>query len=163
MSPLLDTEMVDAKDVFDVNVWGVLEVTQAFSPLLIASKGTIINNGSVVGRIPVPFEGVYNMSKAALEMLSKQMRIEFYPFGVNVIHASVPRCSWSVLPTLTHVMQVVTGGITTNFYAHSEQLEVPETSLYHPGRETLRTWFTGEAQSKVQTSVFLSMQIHCIY
>lgn len=133
LSPVLDTDLVEAKEIFNVNVWGVLEVTQAFAPLLIASKGTVVNNGSVVGRIPVPFQGVYNMSKSALEMLSKQMRVELSPFGVNVVH-------------------VMTGGIQTSFFAHLEQHEIPETSLYYPLKDTLRPWFNGEGQGTSQKS-----------
>ncbi|KAL2691558.1 hypothetical protein Neosp_001947 [[Neocosmospora] mangrovei] len=121
MASLLDADMSPAKAMFDVNVWAVLEVTQAFSPLLIASKGTIVNIGSVAGRLPIPFEGIYNISKAALEHLSRQMRVEFAPFDVKVVH-------------------VVTGGIKTGFFAHAEETELPETSPYYPGREALGPW-----------------------
>lgn len=78
--------METARQLFNVNVFGVLDVTQAFGPLLIASKGIIVNAGSVVGRVPMPFCGVYNASKAALDSLSKQMRIELAPFDIRVIH-----------------------------------------------------------------------------
>jgi 1-acylglycerone phosphate reductase len=55
--PLLDSKIEDAKKMFDVNVWAVVTVTQAFSPLLIAGHGKILNIGSGVGYIPVPFMG----------------------------------------------------------------------------------------------------------
>lgn len=83
---LLDTDLAEAKALFDVNIWGLLEVTQAFIPMLMASKGTIVNIGSVAGRVPLPFQGVYNMSKAALEHLSRQMRVEYSAFDVKVVH-----------------------------------------------------------------------------
>ncbi|RSL42015.1 hypothetical protein CEP53_012429 [Fusarium sp. AF-6] len=131
MTSLLDADMTPAKAMFDVNVWAVLELTQAFSPLLIASKGTVVNIGSVAGRLPIPFEGIYNISKAALEHLSRQMRVEFAPFEVKVVH-------------------VVTGGIKTGFFAHAEETELPATSPYYPGRETLGPWMKGEANTTLQ-------------
>lgn len=149
MASLLDADMTPAKAMFDVNVWAVLELTQAFSPLLIASKGTIVNIGSVAGRLPIPFEGIYNISKAALEHLSRQMRVEFAPFDVKVVHVSF--FTWGLSNQAKYV-QVVTGGIKTGFFAHAEETELPETSPYYPGREALGPWMKGEANTTLQPS-----------
>jgi len=46
-SPLLDADIAAAKELYDVNVWGPLLVTQAFAPLLIRSKGIIVNQSSI--------------------------------------------------------------------------------------------------------------------
>jgi short-subunit dehydrogenase len=56
--PLLDADINVAKKLFDVNVFGVIAVTQAFSSLLIATKGKVINIGSVVGLFPAPYMGI---------------------------------------------------------------------------------------------------------
>lgn len=56
--PVLDVDINTAKKMFDVNVFGLLAVTQAFSPLLIAAKGKIINIGSIVGQFPSPYMGM---------------------------------------------------------------------------------------------------------
>lgn len=58
--PLLDVNLDVAKKMFDVNVFGVIAVTQAFSPLLIAAKGKILNIGSIVGQFPSAFMGTDN-------------------------------------------------------------------------------------------------------
>lgn len=87
-APLIDASIAEAKALFDVNVFGLLEVTQAFTPMLIASKGTIVNIGSVVSRIPMPLQGIYNASKAAVENISRQLRVELSPFDITVIHVS---------------------------------------------------------------------------
>ena len=47
-------------------------------------KGTIVNVGSVVGRIGMPFSGAYSASKFALEGMSETMRMELWPLGVRV-------------------------------------------------------------------------------
>lgn len=87
-APLVDASIAEGRALFDVNVWGLLEVTQAFTPMLIASKGTLVNIGSVVARMPIPLQGIYNASKAAVENISRQLRVELSPFDVKVIHVS---------------------------------------------------------------------------
>jgi 1-acylglycerone phosphate reductase len=61
--PLLDADLDEARRLFDVNLWGVLAVTQAFAPLLVAaaaagSKPRIVNIGSVASRVGVPWQGI---------------------------------------------------------------------------------------------------------
>lgn len=48
--------------------------------------------------------------------------------------------------------QVVTGGIKTAFFAHAGETELPETSPYYPGRETLGPWMKGDANVTLQPS-----------
>lgn len=83
--PLLDVDLEDARRTFDANFFGVLSTIQGFAPLLIAAKGRIVNISSVAQFTPVPWLGVYNCSKAALGMLSDNLRMEMAPFGVRVI------------------------------------------------------------------------------
>lgn len=85
-SAILDVDCNDARRVLDTNLWGVIEVTQAFMPMLLITKGTVVNIGSISGKIPLLFQGIYGMSKAALDHLSKQMRLELRPLGIEVIH-----------------------------------------------------------------------------
>lgn len=61
--------MAWAKQVYDVNVWGPLAVTQAFAPLVIESKGIIANLSSIGGRIPMCWAGTSlpKLSKIAEE------------------------------------------------------------------------------------------------
>ncbi len=53
--PVLDTDIDVAKDMFEVNYFGVLRVTQEFSSLVIAAQGKIVNVSSVVGEFPNSF------------------------------------------------------------------------------------------------------------
>jgi len=55
--PLLDEDIEAAKKLYDTNVWAPLQLVQAFSPLLIQSKGTIVFNTSVSGYLNVPWQG----------------------------------------------------------------------------------------------------------
>lgn len=55
--PILDTDVDEARRMFEVNIFGVLAVTQAFAPLVIAAKGTVVNNSSIAGCLYPPFMG----------------------------------------------------------------------------------------------------------
>ncbi len=75
----------DMQKVFDVNVFGVQRVTRAALPYLREQhKGTLIFTSSLLGRITMPFYGVYNASKWALEALAENYRIELSHFGIEV-------------------------------------------------------------------------------
>lgn len=55
--PLLDEDIEMVKKLYDTNVWAPLQLVQAFAPLLIQSKGTIVFNTSVSGYLNVPWQG----------------------------------------------------------------------------------------------------------
>ncbi len=77
-----DAEM---KRQFDTNVFGLMRVTRAFLPEMRDRRaGRVINVSSMGGRVTLPFFGVYNASKYAVESLSDALRIELGPFGVDV-------------------------------------------------------------------------------
>ena len=69
---------------FEVNVVGVLAVTQALLPLLRTGPGRIVNISSVSGRLASPFVGPYCASKFALEALSDSLRVELNPWRIPV-------------------------------------------------------------------------------
>ena len=89
--PILHIPVEELRHQFDVNVLGMVRVTQAFAPLLGAGRGTgikpgrIVNISSVSGRLAFPFLGPYAASKHAVEALSDVMRRELMPYGIDVI------------------------------------------------------------------------------
>jgi NAD(P)-dependent dehydrogenase (short-subunit alcohol dehydrogenase family) len=73
------------RDVFEVNVFGQVAVTQAFLPLVRRSRGTIVITGSIGDRITMPFGAPLTASKAALASMADAFRMELAPFGVRVV------------------------------------------------------------------------------
>ncbi|MEZ4457613.1 MAG: SDR family NAD(P)-dependent oxidoreductase [Gemmatimonadales bacterium] len=69
---------------FEVNVFGLLAVTQAFLPLFRAARGRIVNMGSIAGKSVSPFVGPYCMSKHAVEALTDALRLELADAGIQV-------------------------------------------------------------------------------
>lgn len=83
--PLEYLPLEELRQVLEVNVIGVVAVTQAFLPALRRSGGRIVNMSSVSGRIAMPFAGPYAASKFALEAISDSLRRELLGSGVRVI------------------------------------------------------------------------------
>jgi NAD(P)-dependent dehydrogenase (short-subunit alcohol dehydrogenase family) len=86
VGPLAEVPLEDVRRLLETNVTGLLAVTQAVFPLMVAQgHGRIVNVGSVVGLLPTPFAGPYCASKAAVHMLSEVLRMECAPFNIDVI------------------------------------------------------------------------------
>jgi len=67
-----------------VNLFGTYNVTQAFVPLLIRSKGAIVNNLSLAALAPIPVTPAYSISKAAAFSLTQSLRALLAARGVRV-------------------------------------------------------------------------------
>lgn len=124
-----DLDVVQARNLFDLNVWGPIAVTQALLPLLIKSKGLVVNNTSVASTMGLPFQGAYSASKAAIAMFSDALRLEMQPFGVTVC-------------------DLKTGAVQSNFFEnHKKQVgsSLPEGSIYAPAKAAAERALSGES------------------
>ncbi len=89
--PLMHLSLEEFRQQFEVNLFGLLDVTQKFLPLLGAvpnathPPGRIVNISSVSGKIVYPFMGPYAASKHALEALSDALRRELLLFNIDVV------------------------------------------------------------------------------
>ena len=83
-SPLELIPLVQLRQQLEVNVVGQIAVTQAVLPLLRRARGRIVNMGSIAGRGTIPMTGPYSASKHALEALTDALRLELYPWGIEV-------------------------------------------------------------------------------
>ncbi|WP_206243858.1 SDR family oxidoreductase [Novosphingobium terrae] len=72
--------------MFDVNVFGVQRVLRAALPAMHAQKsGLVINIGSILGRVTIPFFGLYGATKHAVEALTDTYRYELSQLGIDVV------------------------------------------------------------------------------
>ena len=74
----------DLSEIFDINLFGQIAVTQAFLPLLRIARGRIVNITSVGAHIAIPFGSLINASKSAFNIFSDTLRLELHPFGIHV-------------------------------------------------------------------------------
>ncbi|KAK8067214.1 hypothetical protein PG997_013961 [Apiospora hydei] len=123
--PILDEDLDVVKDLFQINFYGPLALTQAFAPLLIAAKGMAVYITTIFGYLNVPYMGTYAASKRSLEIVADTLRLELAPFGVDVL-------------------EVVTGGVKTQGQTYFGDFKLPVDSLY----KSLEDIIAGRAQGK---------------
>ncbi|KAK4233735.1 hypothetical protein C8A03DRAFT_19233 [Achaetomium macrosporum] len=148
--PIADISLDAARDLFNLNVWAHIAVTQALLPLLFRQSTTtattiptatatfsstttafqpmIVNHTSVGSVAALPFQGVYNASKAALAMLTATMRMELAPFGIRVIDLKTAGVKTNIINN-NNVNNPAAGG------GGGDRL--PEGSIYAPVREVV--------------------------
>jgi NAD(P)-dependent dehydrogenase (short-subunit alcohol dehydrogenase family) len=81
-----ETSLSQARDLFDVNFFGAVRVTQAVLPAMRAQRsGRIIFISSVLGLMPAPFMGFYAASKHALEGLAESLDHETRGLGIRAV------------------------------------------------------------------------------
>ena len=81
-----EVPIAEARAQYEVNVFGLANMTQKVLPHMRAAKsGTIINISSMAGRMYAPLGAWYHSSKHAVEGLSDCMRLELAQFGVKVV------------------------------------------------------------------------------
>ena len=84
--PVEEIHLADLREQFEINVFGAVRVTQRVLPQMRArGRGRIINMSSLAGRLAFPLFGAYSGSKFALEGMTDALRLEVYPFGIDVV------------------------------------------------------------------------------
>ena len=131
--PLTDLSIPEAKQVFELNFWAILRMTQVFFPLLQEAARTNgralhVNQTSVSSIGGAPFFSAYNTSKAAAAMLVHNLRLELAPFGIEVI-------------------ELKTGAVKTNIHDNDPVCHLPPESLYTPIKEEIAKFSKGDDMS----------------
>ena len=81
-----DLSMQDWRAQFETNFFGVLRVTRTVLPhMRERHSGRILMMSSLSGLVTPPTQGAYSSSKHALEGLSNALRLELFPFGIDVV------------------------------------------------------------------------------
>jgi len=82
---VLETTPEDFQELLDVNFLATVRTTRAFADLLLESKGSLVNIGSLASKVAPRFLGGYPASKHALAAYSQQLRMEHGPAGLHVL------------------------------------------------------------------------------
>lgn len=81
-----ESSTAQAQALFNVNVFGVLRMTNAVLPAMRRQgKGRIVNLSSVLGLIPAPYSALYASTKHAIEGYSESLDHELRTFGIRVV------------------------------------------------------------------------------
>jgi NAD(P)-dependent dehydrogenase (short-subunit alcohol dehydrogenase family) len=136
---------------FEVNVLGLVAVTQAFIPLLRRGRGCIVNIGSIAGRSALPGSGAYDASKFAVEAITDVLRMELHAWGisVSVIEAgAVATPVWE--KTLREVDEL------------SRQVAPERYALYNGLMATVRQEATESARKALPVSAVVKAVVHAL-
>ena len=83
-APLEHAKSGDYRYLFEVNYFGAIEAIRASVPYLRKRGGRIVLVGSLGGDMPIPYDGFYSSSKAALCMLARESDLELRGQGIRV-------------------------------------------------------------------------------
>jgi short-subunit dehydrogenase len=149
--PIEGLSLEEWRKVFDVNLFGMVEMTQVFLALIRQTKGRVINMGSISGRVAAPFLGPYTTSKFAVKAFSDSLRRETASFGV-------------------HVSLIEAGPIRTEIWSKSidvsdeiaKKLSPEVREIYGPMMSALREGVIATAQEAVPVQNVTMAILHAI-
>ncbi|MEX0663919.1 MAG: SDR family NAD(P)-dependent oxidoreductase [Acidimicrobiia bacterium] len=121
--PFEATPMELWREMYDTNVFGLIEVTRRAIPALRAAGGGVVCNvtsSSILA--PVPFYGPYRSSKAAVSAIGESLRAELAPLGIRVL-------------------EIMPGPIDTDMLAGSDR--APEAIDFEGYREVAERYYEG--------------------
>lgn len=94
----------EVQQQYDVNVFGIMNVCREVIPVLREQgSGTIVNISSMGGKFTIPYYGVYNSTKFAVEGFTEGLWYELAQFGIRV-------------------KMIEPGAISTDFYSRSKKV-----------------------------------------
>jgi NAD(P)-dependent dehydrogenase (short-subunit alcohol dehydrogenase family) len=93
MKPFANTTFDHIRDAVELTVLGALRLTQAFTPALAGSKGSVVNVNSMVVRHSQAKYGPYKLAKSALLAMSQTLATELGEQGIRV-NSVVPGYIW---------------------------------------------------------------------
>lgn len=100
LDPIQSGNVDDWDAMMDINVKGLLYVTRSVLPGMVERKsGHVINIGSIAGKEVYPGGNVYSASKAAVDFITRSMRIDLNAAGIKVtgIHPGMVETEFSLV------------------------------------------------------------------
>ena len=128
-STIEESNMATVRYMFEVNVFGLAEMTKALLPQFRQHRsGTIVNISSALALTTLPTMGFYSATKYAVEGYSDTLRKELAPLGI-------------------HVLTVEPSGARTNWAGSSSQKELPQITDYANFQQMVETMDEGVTKS----------------
>lgn len=102
LGPVVDADTTDWTRMINTNVLGLMYLTHAALPHLLASQGTVVQISSVAGRLARSGSAVYNASKHAVNAFSEGLRQEVTARGVRVVLVEPGMVATELREHITH-------------------------------------------------------------
>lgn len=106
LNSLIEISESAMKKIFDVNLMGVYRVNKAFLPLLHSGSRILITTSELAPLDPLPFTGIYAVTKAALEKYAYSLRMELQLLEIQVTLIRPGAIRTSLLKTSTDALDL---------------------------------------------------------
>jgi short-subunit dehydrogenase len=137
------SSMDDARLEMEVNYFGPLAMTRAFTPVLAKSGGAVLNMLSMLSLISLPMAGTYAASKAAGLSLNRSIRAELAGQGTQVVGvlavqtetamgAKLPEPRLSPLEVVTDALNAIEAGTNDEIVAGAQSRGIHEKFTANP-------------------------------
>lgn len=104
MNSLLEISDEEMKKIIDINVLSVQRINRIFFNLLKKGSKLIITTSELATLDPLPFNGIYSISKSFLEKYAFSLRMEVNNFGIKVVTVRPGAVSTSMIKASTNSM-----------------------------------------------------------
>lgn len=84
LGSLVEMDEASLRRVFDINLFGVMAVNRIFLPLLKEGSRILITTSELAPLDPLPFTGLYAITKSALDKYAYSLRMEVQLLGISV-------------------------------------------------------------------------------
>ena len=142
-----ETPEADARRLFDINFWGLVNGCLAALPHLKAQGGALINVGSEVSDAPAPLQGVYVASKHAVKGYTDCLRVEVEQVDKAPVAVTLIQPGATNTPFPQHA---------PNATDQEPKLPNPQDDPEHVAAAILAAAETHTREKKVSTSSFVN-------
>jgi short-subunit dehydrogenase len=84
LNSLVETPATDFEKIFKINLYGAFLINKTFMPMLKKGSKILITTSELAPLDPLPFTGIYGISKTALDKYAFSLRMELQLLGVSV-------------------------------------------------------------------------------
>ncbi|MBR6513714.1 MAG: SDR family NAD(P)-dependent oxidoreductase [Clostridia bacterium] len=84
LDSLVEMDEKDFKKIFEINLFGVYSINKTFMPLLKKGSRILITTSELAPLDPLPFTGIYAVTKAALDKYAYSLAMELQLLGIKV-------------------------------------------------------------------------------
>ena len=116
LNSLVEMSEQDYQRIYDINVNGVYRVNKIFLPILNKDGKIIITTSELADLDPLPFTGIYGITKAALDKYAYSLRMELQLLGYQVVVIRPGAVSTGLLDTSTKELDKFTENTTLYSY-----------------------------------------------
>ncbi len=119
LDSLVEMQESEFLRIFDVNVFGIYRVNKIFMPLLKEKSRIIITSSELAPLEPLPFTGIYGITKTTIEKYAYSLRMELQLLGIDVVVIRPGAVDTGLLTDSTNALEKFTDN--TKLYQYNAQ------------------------------------------